>query len=322
MSFARVLFNDLVEKRLWPAAVLLVLAAIVVPVVVALSGSTATPPVAPPAPPPLQPAGLPAPGKALDVIAGPQTPRQQAFHNYEHNPFRKPYGPKTPNAASASTAGASASTVKTSASPGAGTNAKTKTTTPTAAPTPTPTTTAPRVGGTTPSAGQPTSFGPLDSYRVDVQATDSTGAHTATHLPRLSPLPNPADPLLLFLGVLKGGARAAFLFPRPVRFVGAFSGRCLPSIDACEIVELGSGQAVGLLLAGATDTTKPQVTFSPTITIEAHSTKAAAQKVRAQRSSQGLALLAKADPAARQALRYSTRGGALTEAAPVSVKGP
>jgi hypothetical protein len=55
-------------------------------------------------------------------------------------------------------------------------------------------------------------------------------------------------PQIIFLGVLEGGKKAAYLFPGAVRVSGAANAGpvCLPSDGDCQIIELAPGQGMKL----------------------------------------------------------------------------
>ncbi|GAC1441154.1 MAG: hypothetical protein NVSMB51_21180 [Solirubrobacteraceae bacterium] len=321
MSFGRVIWSDLIEKRLWPIALFLVLATIAVPLAIGAAGTQTPAPPPPGTPAPGQPPGLPDPGHALVAVAGPRAPVQGPLVNYEHNPFRKPYGPRAVGAAvSATTAAAGAAKGTTGATGRSGTSTAGTGKTVTAPVTPTATTPAPTHAGGGTNAN-PNAFGALDSYRVDLALADKAGVTSGAlnDIVRFSPLPSALTPQLIFLGVLKGGKRVAFLVTGSVTTIRPSGAACLPSTTSCEIIEIAAGQKLGLSNPGSADPAKPDVSLIATVTIQGHSSVAAARRVRARTSAQGRALFDMADPGAQAALQYSVVDGALTEA-PASVK--
>jgi hypothetical protein len=86
------------------------------------------------------------------------------------------------------------------------------------------------------------------AYTVTLDTSDAQGTHVLTNLQRLTPLPAAQSPEVIFLGVLKGGDKAVFLFTDTVSVTGSTSiaKACLPSASDCQIVEFGPGQGMKL----------------------------------------------------------------------------
>jgi hypothetical protein len=59
-------------------------------------------------------------------------------------------------------------------------------------------------------------------------------------LKRLQPLPSAAQPVLIYMGVLKDGKTAVFLVDHGVEPVG--DGECMPRPDDCETIRLRTGE--------------------------------------------------------------------------------
>jgi hypothetical protein len=94
----------------------------------------------------------------------------------------------------------------------------------------------------------PAVLAPTQAYTVTLDTSDAKGTRVLTNPERLTPLPAAQSPEIIFLGVLKGGDKAVFLFTDTVSVTGSASiGKaCLPSADNCQIVEFGPGQGMKL----------------------------------------------------------------------------
>jgi hypothetical protein len=114
--------------------------------------------------------------------------------------------------------------------------------------------------------------------------TPSGGVKTIAPLERLTPLPSQSTPLLVELGVLKGGSRVLFAV-RPGTSGGG-PGTCIPGPINCEILSMTPGQRERL---GRSSTgTTPAAVFEVTrIAVVDYPSAAAAQKVRDRESSAG-----------------------------------
>ena len=66
----------------------------------------------------------------------------------------------------------------------------------------------------------PASLSADQAYTVTLDTKDAQGTHVLSDLVRLAPLPAAQSPEVIFLGVLKGGKKAVFLFTNPVQFTG------------------------------------------------------------------------------------------------------
>jgi hypothetical protein len=258
MTHARNLTRDLVERRLWPVALLLAVALAAVPVVLGRGGSDAATPVALPT--------APATGAASDnsrkaqVTLDTSVPAPGATDGHARNPFQAPSGPKkasTPTssdssalpaptpAASTATDTSSGSSAATSGSTGPDTTTSTPTTGSgstsgsgsTKATTPT---TKPKTTATAPKAEDAS-----DTYHVSVRFGVNGGAtKTIRDIARLSPLPSVTDPFFVYLGVMETATthekRAVFLVSSDATPNG--EGSCHPTKNDCESVELAVGQ--------------------------------------------------------------------------------
>lgn len=203
MSFLRNLFSDLVERRLWPVAALLVVALVAVPVLLA-KPSTGE-----------EQAPLPAPGDVVDArgpsvsLADPPGSLSRVRPGGERDPFVQQHVPPKPK----QQAGLGPSTGGGTTTKGGGTTGG---------------------GGTTKGGGET-----FVTYKVDIRFGEAGAQDTLRNVPRLTPLPDGENPFLIFLGVLSDGKTAVFLVSADI--VPAGDGKCKPSRADCETIHLKSG---------------------------------------------------------------------------------
>jgi hypothetical protein len=226
VSFLRSLLQDLVDKRLWPVAVVLVAAAVAVPVVlkqsepkvdaVAAARQPSTPPVRPGSPVSLQADGF------HDALNG--APLRDPFHQ-QHLPQ-----PPTSVTAQSKPTGSSS---------------------PSSAPS----------GGGTPSGtgnGGGTSKPPAKgSTKVKLRFGAAGATLTTYELAPLTALPSASNPILIYLGLLKDGKTAAFLVSSDGTPQG--DGTCQPSASVCETLLMKAGDTEFLDLNGATGAAQYQL---------------------------------------------------------------
>ena len=234
MNVLRSIGQDLVEKKLWPVAVALVVLLAAVPVLLGGGGDDVVVPAESAAV-----AGAPAvdlPGAGQVAVAAerpPAAPRAKS----RRDPFRQQFVKKTESEAPAAAGGAKpaaakeaapASTPKTGGGAGAKSPASSS---PSPAPEAAPKAPAPKLD-------------PLDIYRVSLRFGRPGEQKTMRDVSRLSPLPNADQPFFVFLGVLSGGKKAVFLVSSEATPTG--EGRCLPSKDDCQTLELAPGDTTYL----------------------------------------------------------------------------
>jgi hypothetical protein len=303
MTLLRPIWQDLRSKRLWPLAAALLVAIVAVPVV--LSGSSSTPTVIPP---PAAPAPV---ANGLPAVNETALPASSAPTGSARDPF-----------AAAGGSAVAPSTTTTTTLPGS-TPTSTGSTSPTGAVsggTATPPTTVPP-GGTTP--GQPTIPTPKpkkavptlsaeQSYSVSLAITKTTGGLDSLHpLERLSPLPSAQQPLVVELGVLKGGSRVLFAV-QPGTVVSG-KGTCIPGRIDCEILSLAQGQTERLSVQ-TSDGVVPVAMFAVTgITATKHPSRRAAMKIRTQVSRTGRRVLGHSSLKALKLFRYEPGAGAVVD---------
>ncbi len=247
MTALRNIWTDLVEKKLWPVALVLVLALIAVPVMLG-SGGSSTP--TPPAPVPGAQAAV---ADANAVGTSQQVSLDQTLENAPvkragrtRDPFKQLHAPKC--SVAASNTGNAAPTTTTCATDSAADTTKTTTDaakdttggTPatvggntTTTPTTTGTTTAPQV---TPPAAKPD---PRDVYKVSIRFGKSGHLKTRRNIERFTPLPSSEFPFFVYLGVLDDKQTAVFMISSDVTATG--DGTCRPRKTDCQTIELKKG---------------------------------------------------------------------------------
>ena len=229
MTFLRNVLHDLVEKKLWPIAVALVVALVAVPLVLAGGGgdkgSDAADVAAAPATSPNANA-TPAKGAAkvvsLDttVSDGPVTRPGKV-----RDPFVQHHLPKDTSAASqASSTTAPPTTSTPSGSAGSGGSSASPTT--------------PIGPSTTPPKTDKPAGPPSDVSTVTIKlGTDKLEQYRWVQ--PLRALPSADNPKVIFLGLSEDGKGAIFLLDEGTTATG--DGTCRPDPDSCEQIELKKG---------------------------------------------------------------------------------
>jgi hypothetical protein len=216
-------WHDLRAKRLWPVAALLALAIIAIPVVLTESSAdpseSAPPPAANAVPtdgPKVQldtaDAESSGVGSALDVFAA-------------KDPFKPPRA-VTSSSSTADSGAAAGATDDSGATPGGGGG------------------TAPDDGGGIVAPGQPIApDGPTPTveyeYVADITFWQDDKRRKLRGMRKLDMLPNPAAPVLIFMGASENGGNAVFLVDSTLKTAG--EGRCEPSRSNCAFVHVGPG---------------------------------------------------------------------------------
>jgi hypothetical protein len=222
MSFVRNLLSDLVEKRLWPVAVLLVGTLVAVPFLLGGSGSAGDTEAA--AVPVTQ--GAASPATEIRVTEDTET-STLAPAGSKNNPFTQPKPKKaaTPEAAPAADA-APAPAGGGAPAPSTGTE--------------TPTTPV------TPTDPKPEDEGSTTAIRVDLKFGEPGATAQKLHrdIARLSALPSTTTPVVIFLGLKKDKKTATFLIPSDATVVGQAS--CKPSATNCQTIEMQEGDSTFL----------------------------------------------------------------------------
>jgi hypothetical protein len=330
MKFLETLRTDLRERQIFPAVVVLAVLAIAIPIFASASLSSVTTPAVPTiAPQPVSlPKGVATPEREMVLLNTPPAIHSNNRRGSEPNPFREG-GIATTTASQPSTSASSSTSsppAKTTPTGTTQTPTPPVVTTPPATTPPKKTTTPPK--STTPSGGStgnpappaqatpttgPATLKSTQAYTVNIDTKDATGKHALSDVVRLAPLPAAQTPEVIYLGVLAGGKKAAFLFTNAVKVSGAASTNltCLPSTDSCQIAELSPGQGMSLT---PTSNTALIATFTfelMSIGAKDFSSSSAAMQARDAVSTAGQTLLPLYSSPELQTLRFEDKVGAL-----------
>ncbi len=326
ITHVRNLVQDLVERRLWPVALLLAVALAAVPVVLGRGGDDAASTAALPTTPPT---GDAATAQKAEVTLDTSAPAEHAGGKVR-NPFKAPAVPKakkTTPAASTETASPTPSVA--SSTPAASSSASSGSSTTTAAPsTGTSSGTATTKPKTTTSKPKTTSVpkadDAADTYHVSLRFGVNGGeVKTLRDVARLSALPSVTDPFFVYLGVIETATthqkRAVFLVSSDATPTG--EGACHPTKQDCQSVELAVGQTMFFDLAAPNGGpgTQYQLELAGIHKTEV-STEAKASAAFARHSAAGAELLSDAAKrnvraaAGARAYRYIPATGLLTRA--------
>jgi hypothetical protein len=325
MNIITSLVADMRQKKLWPVALLLVVLLVALPILLSRSSS----------PSPL--ASLPVPSGTATTpnvpsITAQSNPIHSQLPTHKRNPFTPSVKAKstTAQAASSTTAKAgakSSTTASTSGTSSSGTSSShaTSGTTTTATGGTTTTHTTPPTQPTQPiSPGKPHPATPAgltasEVYDVSLSITNGSGGFDTTNsLERLSVLPSPQKPLLVEMGVLKGGHQALFAVQPGASVSGP--GTCIPGPLDCELLALRQGQVE--LLSGSTSGGLVYAEFSVT-QIRAHKmgSRAKAAQARRERSAAGLRLLQSSTSTVLSLFDYKTNLGAIVDLRNLGIAG-
>ncbi len=221
----RTLWDELVERRLWPFALALVVALVAVPVILSKPAKQAAPlPLAPAATGPASAAVAFQPAVSAEGRKSSQI-RKNLRHFKRKNPFT-PQGLSTGGGGSSSGETSAATQLSSSAPAGSATSGDTSSgggsTT---------------AGGTTGSSGSSTKTF-YYHYTVDVLfgKKDKEDAKTLTEF---RALPSSDNPILVFMGVKNDGKTAVFLIAANASVVG--DGTCKPSDTECTFLYMKKG---------------------------------------------------------------------------------
>jgi hypothetical protein len=236
MSGLRALWADMVEKRLWPVAVLLLAALVAVPLLLskaAANDSGEPRGLAPTA------AAVSAGGDA-DAAADAEPAVVQLAARSDHtdmlgrakNPFRPHLAPWPAHSGAAPAAGmggGGGNSASGGADAGGGSGADGGS------------------GGAAPGGGGGRDGGTgsgddtATTATIDVRfGRAGTRLAKIANVPRLTPLPSEQQPIVIYLGLRRDGRTALFMISTDVRAQG--DGRCVPSKTTCEAIELEAGQ--------------------------------------------------------------------------------
>jgi hypothetical protein len=223
MNAVRGLLRDLVDRKLWPIAVLLLAAAIAVPVYLGRSSDAVDAPLPVPS---AQDAAKTS--KAAVTLQDPAADDDRPGH--VHNPFKQLHLPKSTDT-TAPKAAPAADTPASGGSSGSGGDGSQPPLGPSG---------SGGTGGTDKPAPKPAGD-PLDVYHLSLRFGRAEAAQLKTYhdVARLSPLPTADNPFFVYTGVLKDGKTAVFLLSSDATATG--DGHCNPSPKSCQTIEVKQG---------------------------------------------------------------------------------
>jgi hypothetical protein len=338
MNILKGIVTDLRQRRLWPIALGLVVALVAVPVLLHKKASST--PVAQ-LPATGAPTSLSTGGPAVTVEA---TPNQTHLKGKGRDPFTpqnstaKPSTGSAPSTASTSSTGSTGSAGSAAGSAlggstgSAGSSGSTGSTGSTgtggsaggggSTVTPLPPTTSPEPTPlpTGPSHPAPAGLQADETYRVTLAITNAKGGlNRIDPVERLAVLPSNSDPLLVELGVLKGGNRVLFAVQPGTVVHGP--GKCTPGAIDCEVLSLGANQVESVSVQTPTGES-PVTQFAVTaIGTDKHGSRSAADKARRQASEAGHRLLSKSTLKALSLFEYDPSIGAVLDLRNLTVGG-
>jgi hypothetical protein len=258
MTFLRGLLTDLVEKRLWPIALLLAITAAAVPVVLGHGGQAASDA---PAVLPAAPADATASTPAVKLV-GPASVRSRS--GAVRDPFRRTKKPAAKHHTKTAARSGSGSTAAAKRAPADAPAATAATATKTDA-----------VTGAT-AAREPAASG-SSVYRTRVR-WDQDAKADVHGVSRLQPLGGRSDPALLYLGTTKAGARAVFLLGPNASTDG--DGTCAEK--TCRVLRLKAGDTTVVTVQGEDGASQQHTLVVGDIARRPASSEAAAAKLRAR----------------------------------------
>jgi hypothetical protein len=314
MNMFKNVINDLREKRLWPLAIVLLVALIAVPLLVSNSSSPSPRASIPP------PAVPPAPG--LPVVSAVAVPSHSHLTGRSRDPFSGSGTSTTVTATSTTTATSSttnntSSTTNTTSTTSSGSTSSSGTTAPQS------TSAQPQSivpPGTPAPKPVPPTLNVDEVYHVTLAITNSSGGlDTVDPLERLTVLPDDHHPLLVELGVLKGGHRVLFAV-QPGAIVNG-PATCTPGPIDCEILSLAPDQTEGLSVQSAGGTNSVALFAVTGISTDKLSSASAADQARKKESAAGRAVLNGSPLSALSLFRYEPSLGAVVDLRNLQVGG-
>jgi hypothetical protein len=286
MGPLRDLWADLVDKRLWPLALVLVAALVAIPLVLAKSPSSSGASGGEPDSSLAAPAsgtGGPAPGSEPAVSVAATVAGGAPLGGHAKDPFKQQF----PAAKQASAGAAVPGTSGAKAGSGAGSSGGSGT--------------GSNGGSPVPSGGTPTT--PPKTYaiaHIDVRfGRAAAPLRTIKDVPRLTPLPNAIDPVVIFLGMSADQQTAVFLISSDVHPQG--DGRCTPSVKTCTSIELKQGQTEILDVTGSDGSVTEYELDLDSVVVQHTTSKSAAHAALATKPDAAIARAALARAAATDA---------------------
>jgi hypothetical protein len=319
--FFRSIGTELREKRLWPVALLLLVALVAVPLLLANSSSPAPEAQVPvPAPPP-------SPATSIPTLEVQSTPAHSRLNGAAHDPFTL-IGGGTSSTASGSTAASTVtatSTAVASSSPNSVSGGSSTSSASSSTSGSSPSTSSGSTGTSPPSITPnakpkpaPSGLTSTHAYDVSLAITNSAGGlNTIDPLKRLSVLPSDQQPLLVELGVLKGGRRVLFAVEPGTVVDGP--GTCTPGPIDCEILSLGQDQTESISTQTGLGTSQVALFAVTGLTTTKYSSAAAADRARRSKYAAGQALLNKSALPALSLFQYQPSLGYVVDLRNVTV---
>jgi hypothetical protein len=321
MSAPRNMLKELVDRKLWPIALVLVIALVAVPVLLTKKAPTdiVTPPSGP----------LPySSGSTLPAISVKNAPANSNLSGKGRNPFSPQHVATTSTTATVASVTAPSTGTTTSTSTGAtglsstgtsggsGTTSSGSSSSSGGTPAPTPTTPAPAPA----PKPAPTGLTSTQAYHVSLAITTANGGvNTIDPLERLSILPSKQRPMLVELGVLQGGHSVVFVVEPGTVVSGA--GTCTPGPIDCEILTLNAGQTEGISKQTASGSAPVALFSVNAISADQFSSVAAANKARRTGSDVGRQLLSRSPLSAISLFQYDPSVGAVVDLRNLTVGG-
>jgi hypothetical protein len=301
MSAITNVWRQLVQRRLWPVAILLIAALAAVPLALAQQ-----PEPVPPAPP-VAKADTAEAALETEPIVAQATAADRSKRRKVLGHAKNPFGlPKSATDGSAEPPSSTTTTVSpTSEDRGTSSGSSGETTSP--------------GGGSQPTApAAPTEpaqppVKTYDRYDLTVRFGDSEAGGGRTTVKRLQPLPSAEEPVLIYLGVLSDGKTAVFLVKNGVVAVG--DGECKPSPESCETIRLRAGETQFIDVKDETGNVTGQYQLD---LLKIHKgTTASASKARASSKAGARLLKARVSAEGPIAYRWNAATGTLERRAPV-----
>jgi hypothetical protein len=245
--------RDLFERRLWPLVAVLLAAVVAVPLLLLKHAPASNARVL--APPNVVVPGLPAASRAA-VKAAPTLPGAVPRNPFASGMPKLTAKPAAALASTSSPAGTQA-TLVTPSPAASSTQSPATTSTPTtgsgspqgtsSATTPTTPTTTSGAATTTTHVASQASTQTWTIYAADLRYGKNTKATVLSDLARLTLLPSPKQPELMFMGVVAGGKQAVFALAAGVQHKGP--GLCRPRRQQCSAILLRAGQTEQITVA-------------------------------------------------------------------------
>ena len=167
-------------------------------------------------------------------------------------------------------------------------------------------------GSTTPKPA-PSSLASDELYTVDVSASYGNQTEKLDNLERLTPLPPNTAAEVVFLGVMKGGKKAAFLLTGAVAVKRTVTGSvtCKPSASDCAGVELPIGAQLTLTPSASSSGVSTFTLKLSAIGATKLSSAAAAAQARQSAAAAGEAILGASTSSVLASFVYDASQGAL-----------